>query len=125
MNAYLIGIGIACLASAVFLLCRRLLVLFVGVSVIGHVMGHEARTDDGSVSYLPIVEFKDSWGVAHRFTSVAGRSTHHPLQGTNVVVRYLPAHPKIAFIQSFLHMWAAPLALAVLGLAALYVFAQR
>ena len=121
MNAYLIGIGIACLASAVFLLYRRLLVLFVGVSVIGH----EARTDDDSVSYLPIVEFKDSWGVAHRFTSVAGRSTRHPLQGTNVVVRYLPAHPKIAFIQSFLHMWAAPLALAVLGLAALYVFAQR
>jgi hypothetical protein len=37
-----------------------------------------------------------------------------------VRVLYLPANPRRAYIDSFLHMWAAPVALALLGAAGLY-----
>lgn len=75
--------------------------------------------DDDTIYFLPIVEFRDSRGTPHRFTSVAGRSSATPVVGTAVSVRYLPGNPEVAYIQTFLHMWAAPLAFAVLGAAAL------
>lgn len=35
--------------------------------------------------------------------------------GADVAVRYLRENPGTAFISSFLHMWAAPVALAALA----------
>ena len=80
------------------------------------------RDIDDSVRYLPVVSFTDHEGRAHRFTSVAGRSGPTPPVGTAVKVRYDRSNPGFALISSFLHMWAAPLAMAVLGLSSLLVF---
>jgi hypothetical protein len=121
VKAYLTVIGIAFLILAVVLFIRRLSATLRGASVAGRVRGHEERETEDGVSYLPIVEFNDSAGNVHRFTSVAGRGTRTPAVGTAVRVRYLPGDPKVAYIQSFLHMWSAPLACAVLGAAALAV----
>jgi hypothetical protein len=121
VKAYLTVIGIAFLVLAAVLFLRRLSAALRGASAVGHVRGHEERKIEDGVSYLPIVEFADSAGNVHRFTSVAGRSTRTPALGSMVRVRYLPGDPQVAYIQSFLHMWAAPLAFAVLGAAALAV----
>ena len=119
MKTYFGLIGVACFGLAVYLLSWRLRAQLHGDIATGRVVGHESRTDEGAVSYLPIVEFADSQGVVHRFTSVAGGSSRSPAVGATVHVRYLPHNPAVAYIQSFLHMWAAPLAFAVLGTAAL------
>jgi hypothetical protein len=122
MRAYFAFVGVAFLGLAVYLLGRRLSAQLRGDVVIGQIVGHESRTDDESISYLPIVEFADSRGVVHRFTSVAGGSSRSPAVGATVRVRYLADSPGVAYIQTFLHMWAAPLAFAVLGAAALAVW---
>lgn len=122
MKAYFTLIGFALLALAAYLFIRRLSTQLLGSATVGRVVGHESRTDDDAVFYLPIVEFVDSRGKVHRFTSVAGGSSQSPAVGATVSIRYLQENPGVAYIQSFLHMWAAPLACAVLGVGAFAVW---
>jgi Protein of unknown function (DUF3592) len=119
LQAYFLVVGITLLVLAAVLFYRRLSAMMHGVSVVGRVVGHEARTNDDSKSYLPVVEFLDVQGRQVRFTSLAGGSDRQPKVGAEVTVRYLRSNPKVVYIQSFLHMWAAPIACAVLGLAAI------
>ncbi|MBC7802728.1 MAG: DUF3592 domain-containing protein [Candidatus Parcubacteria bacterium] len=122
LRTYFAVVGVACIAGALWLGSRRLQLLFSGSTTVGRIEAFEAREDDGSLFYLPIVSFTDKLGRAHRFTAVAGRSTQTPRIGSAVTVRYLRADPDTAFIMSFLHMWAAPLGLAVLGAGALWAY---
>lgn len=115
---------IACIACALWLCARRLSLLLSGISTVGRIEAFEAREDEGSLFYLPVVSFTDNLGRAHRFTAVAGSSTRTPRIGSVVTVRYLRGDPGTAFIMSFLHMWAAPLSLAVLGAGALWAYVQ-
>ncbi len=119
MRAYFALVGFACWAGALILAARRLSVAISGVRTTGRIVAFETREDDGSVCYLPVVTFTDGEGRSHRFTSVAGRAQRIPPVDSEVVVRYLPGQPSTVFIESFLHMWAAPLALAILGAGAL------
>jgi hypothetical protein len=118
LKAYLIIVGIVLLGLALALFYRRLSVMMRGISVIGRVVAHEVSTIDESTSYLPVVEFIDKQGTLHRLTSGAGWNDPRPKIGAEVTVCYLQADPNKAYIQSFLHLWAAPVACAVLGLAA-------
>jgi hypothetical protein len=119
MRTYFLAVGLIFLALALSLLVRRLAVLLHGVSVAGRVEGHEKRTLDDAAFFVPIVSFVDQSEHSHQFTSVAGSSSKYPPVGAEVRVRYLRANPNVAFIESFLHMWAAPVACAALGLGAL------
>ena len=121
MSVYFSLVGAAFLLLAAFLFVRRFSAHFCGTSTPGRVLGHEEREDEGTIFYLPIVEFTDANGRTHRFTSVAGGSTKVPAEGSVVRVCYLPESPSTAYIQSFLHMWAAPLGCAALGIGALAV----
>lgn len=121
LQTYFLVVGIILLLLAGFLFYRRLSATLNGISVIGQVVGHEVRTMDDSTSYLPIVEFKDTKGTLHRFTSVAGGTQQQPKIGTELTVRYFRSDPKVVYIQSFLHMWAAPVAFVLLGLVAFAV----
>ncbi len=125
MKTYLTFIGFVLMALGVYLFIRRLNAQLHGSATIGRIVGHESRTDDDVVFYLPIVEFADSRGTVHRFTSVAGSSNQSPSVGATVRVRYSPENPSVAYIQSFLHMWVAPLACAVLAAAAFSVWLQH
>jgi hypothetical protein len=118
LQTYFLLVGIALLMLAIFLFYRRVLTTLKGVTVIGRIVDHEIRTIDDSTSYLPIVEFIDQQGKEIRFTSVAGDSDRYPKIGSEVRICYLRSNPKIAYIKSFLHMWAAPIVCAILGLAA-------
>lgn len=117
MHAYLAVVGGLCLMLAAWLSARRFRAQFFGSVAVGTVVGHEARESDGSISHLPVVMYLDAAGEQHRFTSVAGDVAKTPASGTRVTVRYVPSAPDIAYISGFLHMWSAPVALFVLGVA--------
>ena len=119
IKTYFLVVGITLLVLAAVLFYRRLLAVLQGVSAIGRIVDHEARTVDDSTTYLPVVEFLDLQGKQIRFTSVAGGTERHPKVGAEVTVRYLRTNPKIVYIQSFLHLWAAPVGCAVLGFTAI------
>src|SRR5262245_41131453 len=104
--AFVAFVGFVFLALATYLFIRRLFTRLRGSATVGRVVGHESRKDDdGGVSYFPIVEFADLRGAVHRFRSFAGSSGESPAVGAMVRVRYLPQNPRMAYIQSFLHMW--------------------
>ncbi len=123
MRVYFALVGIGCLIAAVWLMVRRLGVVWRGRVAVGRVVAFESRTDEDSVSYLPVVAFVDEHGSQRRFTSVAGGS-RRPAIGSAVTVRYLRDDSHTAYISSFLHMWAAPLAFAILGVVALLASAR-
>ena len=124
MRTYFAVIAVLLIAGALWLFVRRLVVAARGTTVTGQVVAHETRESDGSLCYLPVVTFVDHRGTAHRFTSVAGRARPHPPVGAGVAVRFLPENPSMAYVVSFLHMWAAPVGLLVLGAAALVASLQ-
>lgn len=94
---------------------------FFGSIAVGNVVAHEMRQSDDTKSYLPVIAFTDLKSRRHQFTSPAGASSQNPSERAEVQVRYLPSNPKLAYIESFLHMWAGPLALAILGLSGVAV----
>lgn len=90
-----------------------------GVSTFGRIVRFEARETDGSVSYHPCISFQDQKGNSYTFTSNAGTYSPQIEIGEKVPVRYLPDDPTLAFIPTFLYMWAAPLTFLILGLGGL------
>jgi hypothetical protein len=112
------------LLGAAWLFFRRITVFVGGVSTIGHVETFETRRNDDSITYLPVISFNDQEGKPHRFTSVAGGSKQSPPIGSSVHVRYDPKNQKVAFISSFLHMWAAPIAFVVFGASCVVIAIQ-
>jgi hypothetical protein len=124
MRLYFAFCAAVLIASALWLLLRRLSVAASGRNATGTIVAFETREDDGSLHYLLVVTFTDHRGSSHRFTSVAGSSKQLPPLGSSVTVRYLPQSPERAFIVSFLHMWAAPLGMFVLGLGALLAYVR-
>ena len=119
MRLYFAIVAALLIAGAAWLFVRRLAVAAKGVSVTGHVVAHETREDEGTFHYLPVVTFIDHRGTQRRFTSVAGGSQPSPPVGAAVTVRFLPENPSMAYVVSFLHMWAAPVGMFVLGAAAI------
>lgn len=119
IRVYLGVVGGALVLAALVTAARRLAAMAHGESTQGRVVGHQTSTIDDSTTFSPIVEFTDREHRTRRFVSAAGGASRHPQEGAPVRVRYLRANPDVAFIPTFLHMWAAPLALAVLGCAAI------
>lgn len=115
MVVYLSLVGSICFAIAAWLFARRVRVQFFGLIATGRIVGHETREADDSIFYLPVVIYVDARGNQHQFTSVAGGTAKGKPASTMVTVRYLPENPKQAYVSGFLHMWAAPVALFVLG----------
>jgi hypothetical protein len=111
-------------AGAFWLVARGWLLVANGITVRGRVVTHEKRSAEDSGYYVPVVMFIDRHGSQHRFTATAGWPRPRPAVGTAVTVRYLPQSPDRAVIVSFLHMWAAPLAMLVLGAGALLGYLQ-
>jgi hypothetical protein len=124
VRVYFALLAIAFMIAALWLLLRRFAVAATGATASGEVVGFESREDDGSIHYLPVVSFTDHRGNSHRFKSVAGTTEQRPPIGSSVRVRYLRASPEHAYIATFLHMWAAPLGLFVLGAGALLAYVQ-
>jgi len=112
---YLAFVGVVLLAGAAWLFLRRASLALHGAFAQGWIEDFDVRTGADGTTFFPIVAFVDESGNRHRFTALAGAQERGPDVGTVVPVRYLREHPERACIQSFLQMWAAPFALAVLG----------
>lgn len=120
MRTYFLLVGIVLLVGAAWLAWRRAVVAWRGEAAVGQVVAFEERRGmEHERHYVPVVSFRDRRGNPHRFTSPAGSADRRPPIGSVVTVRYLPDAPEQAFIVSFLHMWAAPAGMLVLGLGAL------
>lgn len=122
LHYYLIFFGLVFLAIFVWMMKRRLNVLLSGGRAQGYVVGHEKRHSDDSTSYHPVFSFVDHQGVQHQITSDTGWSAPRPQIGTKIHIRYQKKNPELAFIDSFYHIWFAPLMLVGFALA-LFFFA--
>jgi hypothetical protein len=110
-------VGCLCVVFAVWLFVRRLRVQFFGVLTDGFVGGHVIEEMDDSEHLRFTVTYFDAAGNMHQFSSVASMSAKIAIAGTKVSVRYLPSNPEHAYITGFLQMWAAPIALSIMGAA--------
>ena len=115
MGLYFGLVGFLCLVVAGWLFVRRLRVQLYGVLTTGFVGGHVIEEMDNSEYLRFTVTYYDATDNVHQFTSVASMSAKIARAGTKVSVRYLPSNPEHAYITGFLHMWAAPIALSVMG----------
>ena len=112
----MVALGFAVLA--VWLTYRRIVVLRSGGVAEGQITEHERREIDESVGYHPTVYFVDHTGKGRHFTSDAGWSSPKPSVGVRVQVVYLRSDPELAYIRSFFHLWAGPVAMLAFALAA-------
>ena len=117
MGLYFGLVGCVCVVFAAWLFVRRLRVQFFGVLTDGFVGDHVIEEMDGSEYLRFTVTYFDATDSMHQFTSVASMSSKLARAGTRVSVRYLPSNPEHAYITGFLPMWAAPIALSIMGAA--------
>ena len=122
MTTYFVVIGAMCLIGSLALMVLRLQVLIYGMQCEGEVVAYQVWESDDTHFYLPVISFYDHNGREWRFTSVAGSTRRYPKIGARMVIRYLASKPERAYIGTFLHMWAAPLGIAVLGVAGLVAY---
>ena len=120
MRVYFFAVGTGLLGLGLWLLAVRVRVRFRGAVADGVVVGFSSRSWDENAPPHdhPIVAFVDAQGREHRFTSVAASSARGA-QGARVRVRFDAARPSRAFVDGFLHFWAAPLGALALAAGAL------
>jgi uncharacterized protein DUF3592 len=95
--------GALCIAAAIRIVYRQLLLNRHGASAVGRVyrLDEEFQTD-GSL-YTPLIAFRDEGGVEHKFrSSLSSNRIRHPL-GSEVPLRYLRAQPEVVDIDTWSH----------------------
>src|SRR5262245_49574656 len=104
-------IGLGLLVGAFFALRHTLGFRPVSTEAEGVVVDLEEYSGDDGTMYKPVVEWKDPAGRARRLTgSVASRPPSFS-RGEHVRVRYDPADPERARIDSFTENWLLALIL--------------
>ncbi len=121
MKIYFVIVGILIFLLGLYLLYRRFYFLKHSKLAEGKILSYEQRKFDNSIVYHPVITFKLEDGHISTFTSVAGSGWKQFPEGQTISVRYLPEKPQEAFINSFLHFWAAPVGCMVLGSAGITV----
>ncbi len=116
MHYFLFILAVVMITVSILMISRRFKVLLSGGSAIGHIIGHQKRNGDDSVSYHPIFAFSDHKGIQHEITANSGWSSISQPVGTKVKIIYLRNNPEFAFIDSFYHLWFWPFLLFVFAL---------
>ena len=124
MSNFLVVVGFALLANAVWMAVQR---VSAGSAATGRVVDHEARnpgatesSSAGTTLYHAVIEFTDSHQRPHRFTTAGGDSRRQPPRGRQVQVRYRAADPELAYLATFANTWVMPMVWGVAGAIALY-----
>lgn len=116
----LVGIGLIIGACVAYVQQREF--LRQSLPGVGTVVDHEERrsrdskTGRVSVSYAPVVEFKTSNGVIHRFTSSVSSNPPDQQVGETVNVVYSPQNPEKAEVNNFISLWIGPVICGGLGI---------
>ena len=120
MKVYFLIVSTLILVLGFYLLYRRLRFINKSQLMEGEIISYEARRLKQGYVYHPVVTFSVEQQT-YTFTSPAGSGWKQYADGQTVSVRYSPEHPSDAFIDSFLHFWAAPVGCIVLGSAGIAV----
>ena len=75
----------------------------------------ESRGDKGGTMYKPVVEWTSPDGKKRRFTGSVASSPPSYARGEKAMLRYEPANPESARLDSFMENWFAALILGLLG----------
>jgi hypothetical protein len=95
-------VGALMLLIAGWMLSREPLFSGAGAEATGTVVDLERSTSGGGkASYYPVVTYRDAAGAEHRFTGTIGSNPPAYRRGEEVAVRYDPAAPEEAVIDSW------------------------
>lgn len=75
----------------------------------------QSRGDKGETMYKPVVRWKDPGGRERTFTGSVASSPPSYSRGEKVSLRYDPANPESARLDSFTENWLLPLIFGLLG----------
>jgi hypothetical protein len=102
LSVIFVPVGIVMLLIAGWMLARDPLFSGAGAEATGTVVDLErAATGNGKASYYPVVTYRDAAGAEHRFTGTLGSNPPAYRRGEEVAVRYDPAAPEEAVIDSW------------------------
>lgn len=102
LSVMFIPVGAIMLLIAGWMLSRDPLFSGAGAEATGTVVDLErATTGNGKASYYPVVIYRDAGGTEHRFTGTLGSNPPGYRRGEEVAVRYDPAAPEEAVIDSW------------------------
>lgn len=102
LSVIFVPVGAVMLLIAGWMLSRDPLFSGAGAAATGTVVDLErAATGNGKASYYPVVTYRDAAGAEHRFTGTIGSNPPGYRRGDEVSVRYDPAAPEEAVIDSW------------------------
>jgi hypothetical protein len=111
----LIGCGL--LAGAFYSYRSTEAFLATAVPATGTVIGYERHTDsEGEISYFPVITFTPEDGDEIEFTASTGGGGRPYKIGAPIALRYDPALPFNAAIDTPSDLWVGPIVLGFLGL---------
>jgi hypothetical protein len=112
----LIGCGL--LAGAFYSYRSTEAFLATAIPTTGKVIGYERHTNsEGEISYFPVIAFTPEGGDEIEFTSNTGSGGRPYKIGAPIALRYDPALPFNAAIDTPSDLWIGPVVLGFLGLA--------
>ena len=120
MGYYFLGFGVLVSAFALWAIVKNLKLLFTGSRTDGVIVGVDEQMRRGDsqnkkIYYHPVIEFNSEEGNPFQFTFGSGSTRHRPEIGKSVTVIYESGRPDKATLNSFMGLWAGPLAASVLG----------
>ena len=119
----LVGLGMLLIAGA--MLARDPLFAGAAAKATGTVVElRRSTTGGGRASYHPVVVYRDQSGAEHRFTGAIGSNPPDYRRGERVAVRYDPAAPEKALIDSWSARALGPGLIGAMGALLLWLSAR-
>lgn len=120
MGFYFLGFGLLVCAFALWSIFNNLKLLITGTRTQGVIVGVEEALRRGDsrhkkLYYHPVIEFTSEEGNPFQFTFGSGSTRHRPEISKSVTVIYESGRPDKATLNSFVGLWAGPLAASILG----------
>lgn len=125
LSVIFVPVGAVMLLIAGWMLSRDPLSSGAGAEATGTVVDLErSASGNGKASYYPVVTYRDAEGAAHRFTGSIGSNPPGYRRGEEVAVRYDPAAPEEAVIDSLSARLLGPGLTGGMGLLLLWMSAR-
>ena len=120
MGYYFLGFGLVVCTFSLWAIFNNLKLLLTGTRTQGVIVGADEQLRRGDsrhkkVYYHPVIEFTSEEGNLFQFTFASGSARRRPEIGKSVTVIYQSGQPDKATLNSFMGLWAGPLAASFLG----------
>lgn len=109
--------GAALIGGGIYFLIDKIEFYTHSVQTEGEVVDVETSRHKNNTYYRPVVSFQAVDGNTYTFTSETSTSAAYDFnKGDKLTVRYIEDKPQMAKVDSFLELWALPMALLVAGI---------